>query len=72
MNKQDWHAISRFESHDLVKAWYKETHGREPNNAKISQVNAFFSQGREYFRNAVFADLSVKPLLLYYGVLSLS
>ena len=72
MNKQDWHAISRFESYDLVKAWYKETHGREPNNAKISQVNAFFSQGREYFRNAVFADLSVKPLLLYYGVLSLS
>ena len=34
VNKQDWHAISRFESYDLVKAWYKETHGREPNNAK--------------------------------------
>ena len=72
VNKQDWHAISRFESHDLVKAWYKETHGREPNSTKISQVNAFFSQGREYFRNAILADLSVKPLLLYYGVLSLS
>ena len=72
MNNQDWHAISRFESHDLVKAWYKETHGREPNSAKISQVNASFSQGREYFRNAILADLSVKPLLLYYGVLSLS
>ena len=72
VNNQDWHAISRFESYDLVKAWYKETHGKEPNSAKISQVNAFFSQGREYFRNAISADLSVKPLLLYYGVLSLS
>ena len=72
MNNQDWHALSRFESYDLVKAWYKKTHGRTPNTAKISQVNAFFSQGREYFRNAKLADLSVKPLLLYYGVLSLS
>ena len=72
MKNQDWHSISRFESHDLVKSWYKTTHGREPNAAKISQVNAFFTQGREYFRNAALADMSVKPLLLYYGVLSLS
>ena len=72
MTNQDWHEISRFESHDLVKAWYNRTHEREPNTAKISQVNAFFTQGREYFRNAGSADMSVKPLLLYYGVLSLS
>ena len=72
MANQDWHKISRFESHDLVKAWFKRTHGREPNTAKISQVNAFFTQGREYFNNASLADMSVKPLLLYYGVLSFS
>ena len=72
MNNQDWHSISRFESHDLVKSWYRTTHGRVPNTAKISQINAFFTQGREYFKNATLADMSVKPLLLYYGVLSLS
>ena len=72
MKNQDWHSISRFESHDLVKHWYKTTHGKEPSTAKISQINAFFIQGREYFRNAAVAEMSVKPLLLYYGVLSLS
>ncbi len=72
MNNQAWQAITRFESHDLVKAWYQETHGVEPNSEKISQVNAFFTQGSAYFQNAVSADVSVKPLLLYYGVLSLS
>ena len=72
MKSQEWHALSRFESHDLVKAWYKKTHGKEPNAAKVSQVNALFIQGREYFRNVALADMSVKPLLLYYGVLSLS
>ena len=72
MIEKDWHSINRFESHDLVKSWYKTTHGREPNAAKIAQVNAFFTQGREYFRNAATSEMSVKPLLLYYGVLSLS
>ena len=68
----NWHSITRFESHDLAKSWYQTTHGRAPSTAKISQINAFFAQGREYFRNAAVSDMSVKPLLLYYGVLSLS
>ena len=67
-----WHEISRFESNDLVKIWYEKTHGKSPPADKISQINAFFKQGREYFNNAAGADMSVKPLLLYYGVLSLS
>ena len=67
-----WHEIARFESHDLVQSWYETTHGQKPSAAKISQINAFFTQGREYFTNAASADMSVKPLLLYYGVLSLS
>ena len=72
MKNEDWYRISLFESYDFVKSWYLATHGRKPSAAKISQVNAFFVQGREYFRNAALADMSVKPLLLYYGVLSLS
>ena len=72
MREKDWHAISRFESHDLVKSWYKKTHESDPGDAKTSQINALFTQGKEYFRNASLADMSVKPLLLYYGVLSLS
>ena len=72
MTNQEWHEISRFESYDLARSWYQQTHQREMNTAKTRQINAFFIQGREYFKSASSADMSVKPLLLYYGVLSLS
>ena len=72
MTNQEWHEISRFESYDLARSWYQQTHQRQINAAKTRQINAFFIQGREYFKSASSADMSVKPLLLYYGVLSLS
>ena len=72
MSNQEWHEISRFESYDLAKSWYQQTHQRQMNATKTRQVNAFFIQGREYFKSASSSDMSVKPLLLYYGVLSLS
>ena len=67
-----WQSLSRFESHDFVARWYAKAHGRKPNAAKVSQINACFTQGREYFSNAASSAMSVKPLLLYYGALSLS
>ena len=71
MNNPHWEYISFFESHDYVARRYKEWHEREPNASRIKQINACFSQGLEYFTNAERAAMSVKPLLLYYGVLSL-
>ena len=65
-----WKTISRFESHDFVANWYRKAHGRHANAAKMRQINACFAHGLEYFRNAGRAEMSVKPLLLYYGVLS--
>ena len=65
-----WKTISRFESHDFVAKWYRKAHGRHANATKVAQINACFAHGREYFRNAEHSDMSVKPLLLYYGVLS--
>ena len=67
-----WQSISHFESYDFVARWYQRAHQRKPNAAKVSQVNACFIQGREYFTNAAASAMTVKPLLLYYGVLSLS
>ena len=52
LTSQEWHNISRFESYDLVKSWYQETHKRQPNATKTKQINAFFIQGKEYFRSA--------------------
>ena len=67
-----WQSLSRFESYDFVERWYEKAHQREPGAAKVSQINSCFIQGREYFTNAASSAMSVKPLLLYYGVLSLS
>ena len=67
-----WQSLARFESYDFVARWYEKAHQRKPNAAKISQINACFIQGREYFSNATSSAMSVKPLLLYYGALSLS
>ena len=74
LNSQNsrWSEVSLFESFDYVQSWHQWKHKTHLHPAKTSQINAFFAQGREYFRNAASADLSVKPLLLYYGVLSLS
>ena len=65
-----WKSISRFESHDFVAKWYRKAHGRDSSAEKVEQMNACFAHGREYFRNAERSEMSVKPLLLYYGVLS--
>ena len=65
-----WKYIARFESYDFVVNWYRKAHGKEATAAKVAQINACFAQGREYFRNAKLSAMSVRPLLLYYGVLS--
>ena len=65
-----WKTISRFESHDFVANWYLKAHGKAAKAEKVRQVNACFAHGRECFRNAGRSEMSVKPLLLYYGVLS--
>lgn len=70
--RQVWEALSVFESHDYVGKWYKARHGRELNAARTREIISCFTQGREYFASAKVAASSVRPLLLYYGALSLS
>ena len=72
MNDPHWQSLSRFGSYDFVSHWYEKAHKRMPSAAKVSQINACFIQGREYFSNARSSAMAVKPLLLYYGALSLS
>lgn len=67
-----WEELSVFESQDFVRRWYKDRHGRELNAARRREITSCFSQGREYMSSATNAAMSVRPLLLYYGVLSLS
>ncbi len=70
MPKDTLKRLSHFESHDYVKTWYKRVHGGSANATKISQINACFVQARELHENASSVGISVKPLLLYYSVLT--
>lgn len=61
-----------FESLDLLQRRFKENHHRKLAVAKGREIASHFRQGREFFETARRAPLMVKPLLLYYGVLSWS
>lgn len=67
-----WHFLREFESKDIVKRFYKRKFNYELNTAKAVEINCAFTQGREYFNSSAKADLSVRPLLQYYGVVALS
>jgi hypothetical protein len=67
-----WDVIANYESFELIKRDYEARHGRTPSTAHAREIAAPFTQARSYFRSAREAELTVKPLLLYYGVVSLS
>lgn len=72
MDRKLWEPLLRFESRDYVTRHYKEKHGRSLNAKRAYEIGSCFTQGREYFASASTASDTVKPLLLYYGVASLS
>jgi len=67
-----WSRLSLYESRDLVSQLYQQRHGGQINAAKAGEIVAHIAQGKEYFQSAQGASQLVSPLLLYYGVLSLS
>jgi hypothetical protein len=67
-----WNFLREFESKDLVKRYIKKKYDYELNSSKAYEITSAFKQGRSYFESVKVADISVKPLLLYYGIVSLS
>jgi len=67
-----WHFLREFESKDLIKRYIKKKYDFEINTAKAHEIASAFKQGRSYFDSVKLADNSVQPLLLYYGIVSLS
>ena len=66
-----WANLSLYESSDLVQDIFKKRHGRELRTGKAREIASAVAQGREYFSAASEAGSLVRPLLQYYGVLSL-
>jgi len=67
-----WQRLALYESDDLVRRFYQERHNTKLSPAKARAIVAHFAQGRQYFFSARQADELIRPLLVYYGVLSLT
>ena len=67
-----WQNLRPLESFDNVKTWFYKIHGRTLSSRRASEIVCAAKQAREYFRNAKQADYSVRSLLTFYGVASLS
>jgi hypothetical protein len=71
MNRNVWNQLSIFQTFDLVQREFLSWHGRKLSAERTWEFVSSFIQGREYFESATAAAEAVRPLLLYYGVLSL-
>lgn len=72
MRKNIWQELYDYESRDLIERFIKRKHQRDTSARQISEISSNFIQAREFFSNAENSNLSITPLLLYYGVNSLS
>lgn len=72
MDKEIWQQLLSLEDRDVTQQWFSKLHGRKLNVRRAKEINAAAKQAREYFRNASNSNYSVRPLLTYYGVASLS
>lgn len=72
MNRKTWQRLLSLESHEITRKLFKRIHSRSLNSRRTREINAAATQAREYFRNASASDYTVRPLLSFYGVASLS
>src|SRR5258708_8650704 len=72
MDRDTWNSLSHFHTFDLVQRQFERRHERELNSERTWEIISCFIQAQEYFRSADAAAETVRPHLLYYGVLSIS
>jgi len=72
VDQEIWQQLLSLESRDVTQQWFSKIHGRRLSVRRAKEINAAAKQSREFFRNASNSNYSVRPLLTYYGVASLS
>ncbi|GEP93711.1 YaaC-like Protein [Chitinophaga terrae (ex Kim and Jung 2007)] len=72
MQNKAWNKLLEFETRDLVERFIKNKHNRDSTARQVLEITSNFIQAREYFKNSQRAEITVKPLLQYYGVASLA
>lgn len=72
MYSETWQQLLALETRDTVFNWHKSICERDLNAQRIHEITSAAKQAREFFRSASGAHNSVRPLLSFYGVSSLS
>ena len=64
--------LLQLENRDIVQKWFYKIHNRELNAIRTKEINYAAKQASEFFRNAELANYTVRPLLTFYGISTLS
>ena len=67
-----WISLLPYQTIDIVSEYYYKRHQRELNSYDSRSIISHFRQARAFHDNVKHSDLSVKPLLQYYCINSLS
>ena len=70
--KDAWRRLSLYQSRDLLRERFHARHGLELSAGKCREIASNLLQGNQYFDAAGGSGDLVRPLLLYYGVISLT
>jgi hypothetical protein len=67
-----WNKLLEYETRDLVERFIKTKYNRDASARQVLEITSCFIQAREYFNNSQRSNISARPLLQYYGVLTMS
>ena len=64
--------LLQLENRDVVQKWFNIIHKRELNSTRTKEINSAAKQSSEFLKNAELANYTVRPLLTFYGISTLS
>lgn len=64
--------LLQLENRDIVQKWFSKIHNRKLSSIRTKEINSAAKQSSEFLRNATLANYTVRPLLTFYGISTLS
>lgn len=64
--------LLQLENRDVVQKWFHIIHNRKLNLTRTKEINSAAKQSSEFFKNTELANYTVRPLLTFYGISTLS
>jgi len=66
----DWYDVKFLESASNVRRVMNKSTGRTPSAAVATEIAVSIQQGRLFFESASNSQIQIRPLLIYYGIIS--